>query len=126
MYINISSARLPDTIDSTVAIAAFVSQRKWLLESIRFSLPKLANDLYTRSLIPLDVYTKCCNEKTDEINVRGLHLLDCVEVGIRRYPQDFKEFITILEDSGPYYAKSAHELVKSYCKLIDRHEILGV
>ena len=106
------STSLPSTIDSTVAINAFRSQHKLLLNLIRHCLPSVTSSLFAEFMIPQEVYDKASNQCLD-INERGVALLDCVQSKLEGVPSDFTKFIIILE-SNSYLKSQAENLVKSY------------
>ncbi len=110
------SASLPSTIDATLAVQAFTSQRCLLLNLIRHCLPSLANSLLAKCMIPRDIYKKACNE-TRGSSERGVTLLDCIEARIELVPSDFTKVLRILQEE-PFLEELADGLIHSYCEFI--------
>ena len=113
-YSIFSSAQLPATIESTVAVAAFRSQREGLLKLIRHCLPSLAQALYAQELIPEDTRDETTN-KSVKMSERSVALLDCLEARSEALPADFIKIVHILE-SEPFLESMASQLVHSYCE----------
>ena len=103
------------TIDSTKAASFFRSQRSLLLNLIRHCLFTLADELYSKCLIPQEAYDEVCNENLNKTR-RGGVLLDCIEARLAAVPADFTKVVTILE-SEPFLELPARQMVKDYGKL---------
>ena len=112
-YCSVSTS-LPSTIESTVAIKAFIYQHALLLNLIRHCLPSLASSLFAEFMIPQGVYDKSGNQNLD-FTERGKDLLDCVRLKIEESSSNLKKFVAILE-SEPYLRSQAEQLVKNYCE----------
>ena len=113
-----SSARLPDTIDPTVAVAAFQSQQDVLLEGIHSNLTTLATKLLAEFIINRDVCDESCKER-NSARGRGAALLGCVQDRMKTEPAVFTKVVDIFE-SEPTLTHLASQLVDSYvyCELM--------
>ena len=112
LVLSCRSDSLLSTVDPTVALRAFRSQRGLLLNPIRHCLPTLANSLLARDLIPKDVYEKVCNDKVLS-SERGGALLECLEDGIETFPYGFLKIVDILK-SEPFLRNLADNVVHAY------------
>ena len=113
-YSGCRSASLPSTVDLTVALRAFRSQRVLLLNLIRHCLPTLANSLLAQNLIHKDVYEKVCSDKNPS-SERGGALLECLEDRIEAFPASLLKIVDILK-SEPFLQEMADDLVHAYSK----------
>ena len=110
-----SSADLPTSIYSSIAVLAFGSQREGLLNLARNCLPSLTNSLQGQSLISQEVFEKASNKYVEESR-RCLDLLNSIEERIKAVPSDFIKFVRVLE-ADTYLEPLATQLVHSYdCK----------
>ena len=111
-----SSAGLPDTINPTVAVAAFQSQQAVLLEGIHSNLTTLATKLLAEFVINRDIHDKACNERNGKVE-RSLILLSCIQDRMKTEPAVFTKVVDIFE-SEPTLTHLASQLVDGYCELM--------
>ena len=102
------TSHLPSTIDPKLAIKCF-KRHRGEMGCIEFSLPTLANKLYSKGIITLDASKDARNENRGMSN-RVADLLDCVEAKIGT---EFANFVDIL-GSDSYYDNIVVMLVCSY------------
>ena len=114
--ISCSRACLPSTIEPTVAVQTFRSQRGRILPSFRHCLLSLATSLYAESIISQEVYDTACNENKDK-NQRCVALLDCVEARVELVPLDFNKVLHILQSEG-FLVSLADSLIKTYSEWV--------
>ena len=104
------------TIEATVAVQTFRSQRGLALSLFRHCLISLATSLYAQSIISQEVYDTACNENKDK-NQRCVALLDCVEARVGIVPLDFNKVLHILQ-SEAFLESLADRLIQTYRELI--------
>ena len=114
IFLCISSAQLPSSIDPEVAVVAFQSQRDVLLVAICSCLTTLANKLLAKFVISPEVLEKACHDRIVS-RERAAYLLSCVQDRIKTEPADFVKVVDILE-SEPTLTREARQLVDSYRK----------
>ena len=107
---------LPPTIDSTVAIRSFQSQRELMLNLIRHCLPSVTTSLWAKCIIPRDVRERAVNEII-ETKERIIGLLDCIEARITVDPSSYHTVVDIL-DSEPFLELLAKRLIHNYGKVL--------
>ena len=111
-----SRPRLPSTIEATVAVQTFRSQRGLVLNLFRHCLISLADTLYAESIISQEVYDIAYNEYIGK-NQRCAALLDCVEARVGLVPLDFNKVLHILQ-CQPFLESLADRLILTYCEWI--------
>ena len=85
LYLFYSRPCILSTIEPTVAVQTFRSQRGLVLSLFRHCLISLADSLYASSIISQEVYDRACNEYIGR-NQRCAALLDCVEARVGLVP----------------------------------------